>query len=173
MPAELLRLAVPERRTQSGPTLTLAALRLGTTAENPGAPIVFLMGGPGIPGSVMARVPPYFSLFQRLRGISDVIIVDQRGIGSSEPVLECPTDSILPTDAFVNIEGLVSALRARLAACAQRWGAEGFDANAFNTIESADDIDDLRRALGASRIDLLAFSYGTRLALAVLQRQWM
>lgn len=172
MPAELLHLTVPQRRTQSGggPTLTLAALRFATTAEKPGDPIVFLMGGPGIPGSAMARVPPYFTLFQRLREIGDVIIVDQRGIGGSEPVLVCASDSTLPTDAFVNTVHLVSALRAQVAACAQRWSGQGYDPTAFNTLESADDIDDLRQALGASKIDLLAFSYGTRLALALVQR---
>lgn len=172
MPAELLRLTVPERRSQPGRTLTLAALRLATTAEHPGDPIVFLMGGPGIPGSAMARVPPYFTLFERLRGISNVIIVDQRGIGRSEPVLECPppTDATLPADGLLNTGLLVSALRAQVAACARSWEARGVDPTAYNTLESADDIDDLRRALGASKIDLLAFSYGTRLALAVVQR---
>ena len=67
MPAEFVSITVPERRAQPGRTVTVAALRLSTTADDPGRPVVFLMGGPGIPGSVMARVPPYFTLFQRLR----------------------------------------------------------------------------------------------------------
>jgi pimeloyl-ACP methyl ester carboxylesterase len=41
---------------------------------------------------------------------------------------------------------------------------------AYNTIESADDVDAIRSALGAEHVDLLAFSYGTRLALAYLHR---
>jgi pimeloyl-ACP methyl ester carboxylesterase len=48
--------------------------------------------------------------------------------------------------------------------------AMGIDPTAYNTIESADDIDDLRRAIGAERISLLAFSYGSRLALMYAQR---
>jgi pimeloyl-ACP methyl ester carboxylesterase len=73
-------------------------------------------------------------------------------------------------DAFLNTGHLVSTLRAQLAACAEHWRALGYDPTAFNTIESADDIDDLRRALGVPKVNLLAFSYGTRLALAVVQR---
>ena len=167
---EIVRLAVPERRTSSARTVTVAALRLSSTAERPGTPIVFLMGGPGIPGSVMARVPPYFTLFERLRSIADVIIVDQRGIGLSTPNLDCPFDGTLPDSALV-VEGpLVVALRGQVANCAERWRQADADPAAYTTLESADDVDDLRQALGAERIDLVAFSYGTRLALAVLQR---
>ena len=170
MPAELVYLRVPERRAQPMRTITVAALRLSTTAADPGHPIVFLMGGPGIPGTVMAPVPPYFTLFQRLRGIADVLIVDQRGIGRSEPVLDCPFEGTLPVDGFVHTNRLVGALRRQVAACAEHWRAKGVEPGAYNTIESADDVDDLRQALGIEKIDLLAFSYGTRLALAVIQR---
>ena len=170
MPAELVRLTVPERRTQPGRTVTVAALRLSTTAAHPGHPVVFLMGGPGIPGTVMAPIPPYFTLFQRLRELGDVIIVDQRGTGSSEPALDCPFEGTLPVDAFVDTDRLVAALRQQVAACADHWRAQGVEPTAYNTVESADDIDDLRQALGIEKVDLLAFSYGTRLALAVVQR---
>lgn len=170
MPAELVRLTVPERRAQPGRTVTVVALRLSTTAARPGRPVVFLMGGPGIPGTVMAPIPPYFTLFQRLRESADVIIVDQRGIGRSEPALDCPFDGMLPVDAFVNTDGLIAALHQQVAACAEHWRARGVEPTAYNTVESADDIDDLRAALGIEKVDLLAFSYGTRLALAVVQR---
>ena len=58
MPAELLRLTVPVRRAHPSRTVIIGALRLATTATQPGSPIVFLMGGPGIPGTVMAPIPP-------------------------------------------------------------------------------------------------------------------
>lgn len=170
MPAELVRLTVPERRSRPERTVTVAALRLSTTAPHPGRPVMFLMGGPGIPGTVMASIPPYFTLFQRLRESAEVIIVDQRGIGQSTPALDCPFDGALPVDAFVDTDRLVAAFRQQVAACAEHWRARGVDPTAYNTVESADDIDDLRAALGIEKVDLLAFSYGTRLALAVLQR---
>jgi pimeloyl-ACP methyl ester carboxylesterase len=170
MPAEIVRITVPERRAKPGRTITVAALRIPTTAERPGRPIVFLMGGPGVPGSVMAPIPPYFTLFQSLRGIADVIIVDQRGLGRSEPTIDCPVDGVLPADLFLRRERLVQVMRDRIVACATRFRGNEIDPTAYNTVESADDLDDLRRALGAERIDLLAFSYGSRLALMYVQR---
>ena len=170
MPAELVGLPVPERRSRPGRTITVAALRFASTAERPGRPIVFLMGGPGIPGTVMVPIPPYFTLFERLREIADVVIVDQRGIGRSEPALDCPARDTLPADLFLRRERIVEILAGRIASCADSFRSQGVDPTAYNTVESADDIDDLRRALGADRIDLLAFSYGSRLALMYAQR---
>ena len=47
--------------------------------------------------------------------------------------------------------------------------AEGVNLAAFNTPESAADIEDLRRALGYERVNLYGISYGTRLALAAMR----
>ena len=170
IPAEQVRISVPERRAHPGRSISIAALRIRGTAARPGRPIVFLMGGPGIPGSVMAPIPPYFTLFQRLREIGDVVIPDQRGIGRSEPGLDCSVTSAPPEDALMDGSALMAASRRQVAACAEQWRAKGDDPTAYNTIESADDIDDLCRSLGYDKIDLLAFSYGTRLALAVVAR---
>ena len=170
MPAEIVRITVPERRANPGRTITAAALRIPSTAERPGRPIVFLMGGPGVPGSVMAPIPPYFTLFQSLREVADVIILDQRGLGRSEPAIDCPVDGALPADLFLRRERIVQVMRDRVVSCADRFRSQGVDPTAYNTVESADDLDDLRKALGAERIDLLAFSYGSRLALMYVQR---
>ena len=89
MKGEVLRLTVPERHARPLHTLTFGALRFRSTSAKPGNPIVFMMGGPGIPGSVMVPIPPYFSFFQKLRDLGDVIIVDQRGIGLSSPHIDC------------------------------------------------------------------------------------
>jgi pimeloyl-ACP methyl ester carboxylesterase len=48
--------------------------------------------------------------------------------------------------------------------------SRGIDPNAYTDDASADDIDDVRRAVGAERVSLLAFSCGTRLALDFAQR---
>lgn len=162
---------VPSNRSAaSSARLTLRFIRLRSTSPTPGSPIVFLMGGPGIPGTVMAAVPPYNDLFQRLRAFGDVIIPDQRGVGRSSPVLECKSPGNLPADAFASRQTLVAVLTARTAECAEEWRGRGFDPASFSTAASADDLEDLRRAVGAPKLSLLAFSYGTRLALATLQR---
>lgn len=170
-PAEVGRMAVPEDRARpAGRRIALGFVRLRSTSATPEDPVVFLMGGPGIPASVIARVPVYDALFQRLRERSDVLLLDQRGLGLSSPVLECPPGARLPGEVFASRRVLVRELTRRTAACAASWRARGTDPAAFTTVASADDVDDLRRALGAPRIRIVAFSYGTRLALAVVQR---
>ena len=170
MPATLIRITVPERRANPARTITVAALKIPTRVANPGRPIVFLMGGPGIPGAVMAPIPPYFTLFDRLRELGDVILLDQRGLGRSEPNIDCPVEQGPPLDFFGRRDRMLGAIRSRVASCAEYWRRQGADPTAYNTIESADDVDDLRTFLGVEQIDLLAFSYGTRLALAIVQR---
>ncbi len=169
---QLGKLAVPESRAKpNGPSITVAFLRLESTSATPGAPIVFLMGGPGIPATVMAPIPPYWQLFDALRASGDVILLDQRGLGLSSPKVDCPP---LPTPfdtAFLTSHAaLVRAYRNVVATCAEYWRAKGVDPRAFSDVAIADDIDDIRRALGASRISLLGFSYGTRLAMTFLRR---
>ena len=169
--AELVRLTVAETRGGgSANTIRLAFLRLPTRAATPGPPTVFLMGGPGIPGSVMARVPPYATLFDRLRESGDVVILDQRGIGMSSPVLSCPSVGSLPATVFQSRSTLVGELRQRTTACAAQWSARNVAFAEYNTAASADDVEDVRRALGVERLNVLAFSYGTHVALTAVRR---
>ncbi|HEY0672457.1 MAG TPA: alpha/beta fold hydrolase, partial [Longimicrobiales bacterium] len=170
MPAELIRVSVPEARSRRNRAITVAALRIPTVAKNPGRPVVFLMGGPGVPGTAMAPIPPYFTLFVRLRELAEVIIIDQRGLGHSEPAIDCPVEAAPPIDLFLRQGRFVEMIGNRVASCVSQMRERGIDPTAYNTIESADDIDDLRKAIGAERIDLLAFSYGSRLALMYVQR---
>jgi pimeloyl-ACP methyl ester carboxylesterase len=44
------------------------------------------------------------------------------------------------------------------------------DLTGYNTVESADDLEDLRKALGEKQISLWAISYGTHLALTTIRR---
>ena len=170
MKGEVLRLTVPERHARPLHTLTIGALRFPSTAAKPGRPIVFLMGGPGIPGSVMTPIPPYFSLFQKLRELGDVIIVDQRGIGLSSPHLDCPSAASLPATSFADTSRLIAFIRDQVSICAAKRRAKNVEPTAYSTVESAADVEALRRALGIAKLDLLAFSYGTRLALLIGQR---
>ena len=157
-PAELGKLWVPENRSKSaGRLIQLAFVRLKSTAANPQPPIVFLAGGPGVPGIGMARVPIYFRLFERLQGIADVILVDQRGTGLSTPNLQCPkTNTPLPAEMWETREKAAQALTGLVRSCAEHWSAQGVDLTAYNTNASADDLEDLRRALGVERLSLLA-----------------
>ncbi|HEX9938558.1 MAG TPA: alpha/beta fold hydrolase [Longimicrobium sp.] len=168
--AEAGWIAVPERRADPrSRTVRVGFVRLRTAARNPDPPVVWFAGGPGVPGTAMARVPVYFVLFERLRARSDVILFDQRGVGSSAPALDCPaTDA--PADVFASEARWSAVFWERTRACARRWRRAGADLDGYTTEESADDVDDLRRALGYERVSLIGHSYGTVLAQAVLQR---
>jgi pimeloyl-ACP methyl ester carboxylesterase len=170
--AELGRLVVPARHARpGGDTIDLAVVRLKSTAAPAGDPIVFLMGGPGIPASVMAQVPVYAQLFERLRAVGDVILLDQRGTGLSRPNLECPArDAPLGAGAFESRATLLAEMLSEIRPCVAAWRAQGVDPAAYTSGENAADVASLRDALGAARVNLLAFSYGTEVALTVIRR---
>ncbi|HEY0024584.1 MAG TPA: alpha/beta fold hydrolase [Longimicrobium sp.] len=168
--AELGRITVPERRgAPGGRTVEVAFVRLRTRAARPDPPVVWMAGGPGTPGALMARVPVYFALFERIRARSDVILVDQRGLGMSRPVLDCPAAGA-PVDLFASEARWSAVFAERTAACARRWKEAGVDLAGYTSEESADDIDDIRAALGYERVSLLGHSYGTLLGQVYLQR---
>jgi pimeloyl-ACP methyl ester carboxylesterase len=168
--AELGRLMVREnRRNAKSNLIELAFIRLKSTAAKPGFPTVYLDGGPGSSAIGIARVPEYMKAFQKLREVGDVILLDQRGVGRSRPNLTRIATESLPTDVFLSKEAGGRAFRERAQAAAEHFRSQGVDLLAYNTIESAHDVDDLRRALGAEKLNLLGFSYGTHLGLACLR----
>jgi pimeloyl-ACP methyl ester carboxylesterase len=172
--APLGRLTVPETRaprdSASKRQIALAFVRLPSTAEAPRDPIIFLAGGPGDSGIEIGRHAQYYDLFEKLRTVSDVILLDQRGIGRSTPRLGCRPHGPVPLRMFESREIALAHMSAQVRACADQIAERGVDLAAYDVVSSADDIDDLRQALGASRVILVAHSYGTHLALATLRR---
>jgi pimeloyl-ACP methyl ester carboxylesterase len=148
--------------------IELAFLRFRTAAVRPGPPVVWLAGGPGGSGTQDAE-GAILPLFQAIAETSDVIALDQRGMGRSLPRLDCPGGFDLPLDRPMERNFVLAAFRERAAECREHWIRRGVDLASYNTNESARDIDDLRRALGAPKISLLAGSYGTHLALATIR----
>ena len=168
--AELGRFRVPENRSRpGGRTVGLAFVRFPSTNPTPGPPIVYLAGGPGGAGTDAAK-GTRFGLFQALRAVADVVAFDQRGTGLSDRLPDCPHEVAVPLDAPDSYAASVAAITQTTRACAAHWRALGVDLAAYNTAESADDVDALRQALGAERVSLWAISYGTHLALATVRR---
>ncbi|HEU5249672.1 MAG TPA: hypothetical protein VFW15_06760, partial [Thermoanaerobaculia bacterium] len=106
--AELGHLTVLENRSRpDGPTIELAFVRFKTRSAHPGTPVVWLAGGPGGSGTQDAE-GPILPLFQAIAEFSDVIALDQRGMGRSQPRLDCPGRFDLPLDRPMD-RGLVLA----------------------------------------------------------------
>jgi pimeloyl-ACP methyl ester carboxylesterase len=79
-----------------------------------------------------------------------VILLDQRGVGYSQPSLRCLDTETLRT-------------------CHDRLMKEGINLNAFTTLENAADVHNLVQALGYQQVNLDGASYGTELALTVMR----
>ena len=168
--AELGRLVVPENRTKPGSrSIELAFVRFKSTAENPGPPIVYLAGGPGGSGIETARTAR-FQIFNAMREVGDVIALDQRGTGRSTPSLACKERWNFPLDQPGDPAVFLRLALERCRECAEHWNRQGVDLTGYDTNESADDVEDLRRALKVEKFNLLASSYGTHLALATMRR---
>ena len=168
--AELGRIRVPENRKKPDDrSIDLAFVRLKSTSANPGPPLVFLEGGPGGSGINAARSPA-LSIFQALREIGDVILLDQRGTGITGPALTCGGAWNFPLDQPEGSPEQKRIATGKIRACAEQFRSKGIDISAYNPQESADDVDALRRALGVEKINLWGISYGTHLGLAVIRR---
>ncbi|MFQ5690410.1 MAG: alpha/beta fold hydrolase [Gemmatimonadota bacterium] len=124
-------------------------------------PVFVLAGGPGQGAAELA--PAIGEILPiGLRRHRDLVLVDQRGTGDSHP-LRCQPESV---------EKILEALElrfdpSRLRACRERLDA---DPAFYTTPVAADDLDDIRRALGYERINLWGGSYGSRVALVYLRR---
>jgi len=168
--AELGTFTVPENRNNpDSAKIEIAFVRFKSTAKNPGNPIVYLAGGPGGSG-VGAAKSSRFQLFMAMREVADVIAYDQRGTGMSQRAMSCDEPLLVPLDAGTR-EAVVKVYQEKSKDCLAFWRDwQRADLAGYNTNESADDLEELRKALGAKKIDLWAISYGTHLALTTIRR---
>ncbi len=150
--------------------LAVAILRSTATAPEPD-PVIWLSGGPG--GGSLAAVPARVDMgfWKRLRQKRDLVFFDQRGTGFSEPAFCDEVDLAMYYGLFEGLsrEDLLARQRAALAECRARMEADGIDLAHYNSVTSAQDVRDLRVALGYERVNLAGGSYGTRLALVTMR----
>lgn len=153
------------RATRSGPKVPLNVVVLRAFSSTPAEDAVFfLAGGPGQAATEVAgAVLPSLA---RLRPQRDLVFVDQRGTGKSNP-LDCLTlDEQAPLTELFNPKMPVDKLRR----CLSAYQAEGIDPRLYTTSIAMDDLDEVRQALGYPRINLVGGSYGTRAALVYLRQ---
>ena len=171
-------LHVPEDRTNPDSRdirLAVAIFRHPDGAPEPD-PIIYLEGGPG--GSALkVRVPSFDASFGPIFAANrDLILLDQRGVGLSEPALDCPAFTELYLDLLdLEVDGerltaqeILDRKVEAFLACAQDLSAVA-DLSAYNTVANAADVNDLRIALGYDKVNLWGSSYGSRLALGVMR----
>jgi pimeloyl-ACP methyl ester carboxylesterase len=125
-------------------------------------PMFFLHGGPGAAASELA------SGFSRGRGLfagRDLVFIDQRGTGGSNP-LDCDFYGEPP-----NLQRVVSVMFPldSIRACRERL-AKIVDLRLYTTALGMDDVDEVRQWLGYEKINIWSGSYGTMAAQVYLHR---
>lgn len=162
-----------DRADPSAGTIELAVALMRSTADDPAPdPVIYLEGGPG--GHALDTLEfVYDDRYVPLLERGDVIVFDQRGVGRSRPALSCPeADAVY--DQFEAEPDLDEAeYKSRLLdgyqQCRDRLTADGAVLSAYNSVESAADIDAIRQALGYEQLNLFGISYGTRLSLTTMR----
>ena len=171
-------LAVPEDRGDANsPIIRLAVTILHPSGTPLPDPIIYLEGGPG--GSALEFL--YLTFSEQFRPLleagRDIIIFDQRGVGFSEPALECPGLRELGLELLdeeidgrqIEEEEANEMYRSTALACRQDL-VKTVELAAYNTTASAADVNDLREKMGYEQVNLWGASYGTWLALEVMRR---
>ncbi|MFT5012046.1 MAG: pimeloyl-ACP methyl ester carboxylesterase [Dinoroseobacter sp.] len=162
---------VPENRSkQDSRMIAVKYVRFPATGSISQFPIIYLSGGPGGSGIQTARYPGFrYPLFMALREHGDVIALDQRGTGASKIVDKCRSGQQVSLTEVVTDQQLTNLYQKAADACVKQWTAQGVDVNGYSTLESARDIEDLRKHLRADKVVLWGISYGSHLALASLK----
>lgn len=150
-------------------TALVAVARVPARGEPIGS-LVINPGGPGGSGlfATAATASGASGAAARLTESFDLVGFDPRGVGSSEPAIECVTDAEADRGEFVlttqgaTVQWTEQDTQDILDRCAQRSG--GIDVLAsVGTRDAARDIDVLRAVLGDEKLTFLGQSYGTRL----------
>ena len=165
-------LQVPESRARpSTRKITIPFYRLKSEASTPAAPIFLLAGGPGSSWLEQFEAEETNREARFYQSIADVVLFDQRGGGRATPAMTCDDSAPAPApDAPLDIGAVGGIMQRLLVQCRDRWQARGVDLAAYNTVESAADVNDLRLALGYPKITLIGGSYGSHLALQFMRQ---
>ena len=148
-----------DRRSLAGRTIAIGFVLLPRTspAEPAQEPVFVVFGGPGDAAS--ANTDAVIRNFGGVRDRRDIVLVDYRGEGRSDPI-DCTPLQHLTTNSMSVVIRAVGACGKQLGDASDRYGAA----------DVADDIDAVRAALGYDTIDLYGVSYGTVHAQAYLLR---
>ncbi len=154
-------LAVPENRANPDKTIELNIAVLKTSSsEKLNDPLLLLAGGPG--QGAVDTFAGIVGVFGQLLPNRDVVLVDQRGTGDSNP-LRCEVDP----DEYEALNDMKSdAWKGWMKNCRQSLDA---DTTTYTTTEAINDLEAVRKALGIDQWNLYGGSYGTRKALTYMK----
>jgi pimeloyl-ACP methyl ester carboxylesterase len=173
MPYEIGTLPVPENRDKPNSRLIgVGFARVRATHPTGAPPIVVLAGGPGLTmldivldhdDAAKRRVKAW----QAYAEVADLIVIEQRGYTLRGDLMEIDSPA-LPLDRPATTAQDIAITR-DLARRAQAAYPQA-DLSGYSIAQIADDVDDLRQALGYDKVSLVAASFGSQWAFAVMKR---
>ena len=141
-------------------------------AEPGTPPVFFLHGGPSFQGLERALELPrtFEQRWLPLTNVSDVVVVGQRGIGSSKPTTTIDVTTPSTQSDQSNDEGEDAAQFQRVLAIERSfWEEAGLDLAGFTVLEAAEDVNEVRRALGYGKIIVWGGSFGSHWGMSLMR----
>lgn len=159
-------LVVPENRTKpNGSIVKIPFIYVRRPDQDPRKNIsLYTTGGPGYSTTLNIDSIGYNSGFLAFGGF---IAFDQRGTKRAKPCLDCTEITNSIKSSYSEGKNRDSLVLAAVRQCRTRLANQGIDLSAFNTIESAEDINDLRLALNIDSLNLIGISYSGGLMLTM------
>jgi pimeloyl-ACP methyl ester carboxylesterase len=167
--AECAYLEVPENPEKpEGTKLKLHIAKIAAAARKVAAdPLVYIAGGPGQSGS--DSYGQVAGGFAKLLEERNLLIVDQRGTGLSNP-LKCQDENAEADYEALMAKGLPEAeLEVELGSLQRTYVKQCLaslkaDVKYYTTTVAIQDLETLREAVNAPQLNLVGISYGTRVA---------
>jgi pimeloyl-ACP methyl ester carboxylesterase len=160
-------LTVPEDRAAAGNDVRLFVTRIEPPAVQHEDPMFVV-------GSDLANLPNYGGIAPLAQRVGrEVILMDTRGSGHSEPSLACSeVDEIRATTlaTATDDEQTRSTFLDAVAACHERLTADGVDLSAYHLSAMAADVEDLRTALGIEEWNVATYGTTSRIALEMVRQ---
>lgn len=157
-----------DRARPDGPIIRLLFLRVqppdGPTEPEPIASV----------GYEVAQAPDYGAIV----GVAEssrreLILIDQRGTGHSEPSLECPEVDQVADDLVggpISSDAVRGAFQTVVMNCKARLVAAGVHPEAYKLGAAADDLEELRQALGIRAWNVISWGTASRVLLEYARR---
>ncbi len=166
---EVGTLYVPENRDDPKSRLIgVGFARIKAAGETKAPPTFHLPGGPGF--SFLPSLKNNPAAFLRFHAISDIVIVDQRGFSDRGDILrysyrtgELPLDQ--PGSLAASTQEFLRLSKEVVAAMEKK----GMDLRGYTVKQCAEDVNDLRKALGYDKISLVATSFGSQWSFAIMR----
>ena len=162
-----------DHRAPDGPKIDIAFNLYKAHSLSPQPdPVIYLHGGPG--DGTVSRVARTIGFFEHLRGRRDIIAIDERGVDSSAPDMDCY--STLGDQLGDVVEARLKGLEVTVleedfvSGCLAELDAKGIDYSLINTEQNAKDVPAVMSALGYDMYNIYGISYGTKLTMEILRQ---